>query len=117
MAEDWTHPINARDPQQLDLIDAIEAQKIIDAKTAPKVTRESIEAKIESTEFILHATRLTICIIRMFNGFMVVGHQAPASEKNFDREVGKRLAYDDAFRQLWPLEGYVLREKLSGGYA
>lgn len=102
-------------PGQLDLIDAIEAAAIVATKTAPKVTLESIQAKIESTEFILHSSLLTICIIRMFNGFMVVGKAAPASSLNFDREVGKRLAYDDAFKQLWPLEGYLLREKLSMG--
>ena len=49
------------------------------------------------------------------NGFKVVGKSAPASPENFDPEKGRELAYEDAFRQLWPLEGYLLRERLAAG--
>ena len=56
---------------------------------------------------------LTICILVMKNGFTVIGKSAPASPENFDREKGERFAYEDAIKQLWPLEGYALRDKLS----
>lgn len=56
---------------------------------------------------------LTICILVMRNGFTVIGKSAPASPENFDEEKGKRFAYEDAIKQLWPLEGYALRERLS----
>lgn len=91
-----------------------EAQAIVDTKTAPKVTLESIEAKILQVDYIPF-THLMICVITMFNGFMVHGVSAPASVANYDAEVGRRYAYDNAFKQLWQLEGYLLREKLSMG--
>lgn len=56
---------------------------------------------------------LTICILVMQNGFTVIGKSAPASPENFDLDKGKRFAYEDAIKQLWPLEGYALRERLS----
>lgn len=56
---------------------------------------------------------LTICILVMQNGFTIIGKSAPASPENFDPEKGKTFAYEDAIRQLWPLEGYALRERLS----
>jgi len=56
---------------------------------------------------------LTICILVMQNGFTVIGKSAPASPENFDPEKGQRFAYEDAIKQLWPLEGYALRERLS----
>jgi hypothetical protein len=56
---------------------------------------------------------LTLCILVMQNGFTVIGKSAPASPENFDAEKGKLFAYEDAIKQLWPLEGYALREKLS----
>lgn len=56
---------------------------------------------------------LTICILVMQNGFTVIGKSAPASPENFDPEKGKLFAYEDAIKQLWPLEGYALRERLS----
>ena len=56
---------------------------------------------------------LTVCILTMQNGFTVMGKSAPASEGNFDAGKGRRFAYEDAIKQLWPLEGYALREKLA----
>ena len=89
-----------------------EAQAVVAQKTAPKVTKESIEAKIHKVHYLYHGFT-TICLIEMSTGFKVIGHSTPASEANFDKNVGEAYAYDNAFRQLWQLEGYLLREKLS----
>lgn len=56
---------------------------------------------------------LSLCILVMNNGFTIIGKSAPASPENFDAELGKRFAYEDAVRQLWPLMGYALRDKLA----
>jgi len=89
-----------------------QAKAVVETKTAPRVTEQSIKDKIGDVEYIVSKALLTICIITMKNGFMVNGVSAPASAANFDKEVGKRYAYDNAFKQLWQLEGYLLREKL-----
>lgn len=91
-----------------------EAKAIVATKTAPRVTEESIKARIKDVAYIGHG-HLTICIITMANGFHVTGVSAPASPANFDTAVGQRYAYDNAFKQLWQLEGYLLRDKLSQG--
>jgi hypothetical protein len=57
---------------------------------------------------------LTICLIQLQNGFSIIGKSAPADPANFDPELGRKLAYDDAIKQIWPLMGYALREKLAG---
>lgn len=56
---------------------------------------------------------LSICILVMRNGFTVIGKSAPASPENFNAELGRKFAYEDAVRQLWPLMGFSLRDKLS----
>jgi hypothetical protein len=56
---------------------------------------------------------LSICILVMRNGFTVIGKSAPASPANFNRELGKQFAYEDAVRQLWPLMGFALRDRLA----
>lgn len=56
---------------------------------------------------------LTICILVIENGFTVVGKSACASPANFDADLGRKFAREDAIRQLWALEGYLLRERLS----
>lgn len=89
-----------------------EALAVVKTKTAPRITRDGIAAKIAQADYFQQGV-MTICAITMANGFTVIGNSAPASAENFDADVGRRLAYDDAFRKLWPLEGYLLRERLA----
>lgn len=89
-----------------------EAQARVAGKVYPKVTKESIEGRIAEVQYSVMGT-LTICVIRMVNGFSQSGVSAPADPRNFDAEVGRRYAYEDAFRGLWKLEGYLLCERLS----
>lgn len=56
---------------------------------------------------------LSVCIVVMRNGFTVIGKSAPASPENFNADLGRKFAYEDAIRQLWPLMGFALREKLA----
>lgn len=88
-----------------------QAKTIVASKVAPRVTEESIKAKIAKVSYFGQEFT-TICIIEMLNGFRVIGHSTPASVANYDRAVGERYAYDNAFKQLWQFEGYLLREML-----
>lgn len=96
---------------------------------APRVSLKDIEAAIDSRyDFnagvaiangvgipAAHESLdvLSICLLVMKNGFTVIGKSAPASADNYDMELGIQFAYEDAVRQLWPLMGYALREKLA----
>ena len=80
---------------------------------APRVTLESMEAKIASQTYTVIDGILTLCTLKMTNGFYVVGESAPASPENFNAELGRKFARENAIRQLWKLEGYALRERLS----
>ena len=96
--------------------------------TAPRVSLASMEAKIAArydftadkaigpdVPAMPSLSLISICIIVMQNGFAIIGKSAPAAAANFNAEFGRKLAYEDAIRQLWPLEGYALREHLSAG--
>ena len=84
-------------------------------KTQHRVTFDSMLAKIADEEFIHPETipHLTICVLTTDNGFALVGKSAPADPDNFDEALGKKFAREDAIRQMWVLEGYLLRERLS----
>lgn len=56
---------------------------------------------------------LTICVLVLCNGFTIIGKSAPADAANFNAELGRKFAREDAIRQCWPLMGYALREKLA----
>ncbi|WP_313010642.1 Gp49 family protein [Brevundimonas sp.] len=97
--------------------------------THPRVSLADMEGKIQRQHFFTAGDAiaalgqptdpacptglLTICILVMENGFTVIGKAAPVSPENFDAEKGRTFAYEDAIKQLWPLEGYALRERLS----
>lgn len=57
---------------------------------------------------------LTICIVSMKNGFVIIGKSAPAYPQNFNADLGRKFAYEDAIRQIWPLMGFALKERLHG---
>ena len=56
---------------------------------------------------------LTICILVMRNGFSVIGKAAPVSPLNYNADVGRKFAREDAMRQLWPLMGFSLRDRIA----
>ena len=48
----------------------------------------------------------------MENGFTVTGKpSASVSPKNNNKDIGKKIAYDNAYNNIWQLEGYLLFEK------
>ncbi|WP_440111826.1 Gp49 family protein [Acidovorax sp. BL-A-41-H1] len=56
---------------------------------------------------------LTFCVLVLRNGFTVTGESACASPENFDAEVGRKIARQNAVQKIWPLMGYELRSKLA----
>lgn len=55
---------------------------------------------------------LTFCVLVLENGFTVTGESACASPENFDAEIGRKIARDNAINKVWMLEGYLLKQKL-----
>lgn len=94
-----------------------EVKEIVAAKVHPKVTEDSIKAKIESVDYhwVGEDYTGTVCIITMKNGWVSTGFSKSVDVRNHDEEVGKRYAYENAFKQLWQLEGYLLRSQLAEG--
>lgn len=88
------------------------AQAVVESKVHPRVTKESIEDKIERVSYIAFGTG-TFAVIEMANGFEFHGYSNPADRRNYDKDVGERFAYEDAFKKIWSHEGYLLREQLA----
>lgn len=112
-------------PTSTSSLEATEAE-CAEGRTAPRVSLGDIQANIagQLTFTAGHAAALfgapadkaldllTICVVTLRNGFTIIGKSAPASPANFDAALGAKLAYEDAVRQIWPLMGYALRDRL-----
>jgi hypothetical protein len=115
----------------------IEQEIIAKGLTAPRVTPADIEANIASEHYFtaldgaFEASRqspvervlpvqavdslglLTFCVLILRNGFTVTGESACASPENFDAEIGRKIARENAKQKIWPLMGYALKSHLS----
>ena len=116
---------------------SIEQEIQAEGLTAPRVTPDDVDANIASTFYFTakqgaqQAARengsyaagspeegnalglLTFCVLVLRNGFTVTGESACASPENFDAEIGRKIARQNAVAKVWPLMGYELRSKLA----
>lgn len=119
---------------------AIEQEIKAKGKTAPRITPAQIEGNIASEsyftaaegvtgasagkpgasllpEYVTHAgaplALLTFCVLVLRNGFTVTGESACASPENFDAEIGRKVARQNALQKIWPLMGYALKLELA----
>lgn len=105
---------------------AIEREIVTKGKTAPRVTPMDIEVNIKHEVYFTAAEAvdvitasanpalelLTFCVITLQNGFTVTGESACASPENFDAEIGRKVARQNAVQKVWPLMGYQLKQQL-----
>lgn len=91
----------------------IEKEIVEKGLTAPRITPDSIVAKIKSVDYhVFEGSCLTVCCLTLQNGFNVTGESACASPENFDAEIGQKIAFENAKNKIWALEGYLLKERL-----
>ena len=93
---------------------AIEEEIQAKGLDAPRLTPALIDAAILAEQYhVFPDTTLTVCCLTLRNGYCVVGESAAASPENFDEEIGRKIARDNARNKIWALEGYLLRERLA----
>lgn len=81
--------------------------------TAPRVTPELLEAVIVSEQYhVFPGTTFTACLLTLQNGYTVLGESACASPENFNAELGRKIARENAKNKIWQLEGYLLKQRL-----
>ena len=75
-----------------------------------KVTVTAISEKIKEVTYLYHDV-LTICILKLENGFTATGESACVNLSEYNKALGEKYAYERAFEKVWALEGYLLRER------
>ena len=109
----------------------IESEAQVKGLTAPRMTPQDIENNIVSEHYFTAANGvsdaiwpnkfpegceslelLTFCVLVLRNGFTVTGESACASPENFDAELGRKIARQNAVNKMWPLMGYALKQRL-----
>ena len=82
--------------------------------TAARVTPQRVDEVIVGEDYhVFPGTTLTVCVLTLANGFTVTGASGCVSPENFDTELGRKIARDNARQKIWALEGYALRERMA----
>lgn len=92
-----------------------ETEKEIQKKglNAPRLTPKAIDDTVKSAEYhVFEKTCLTVCCLTLKNGFTVTGEIACVSPENFNKDIGEKIAFENARNKIWQLEGYLLKQKL-----
>jgi len=80
---------------------------------APRLKPEDIDNTIVDEKYhVFEGTTLTVACLVLRNGYTVTGESAAASTDNFDEEIGRKIARENARNKIWALEGYLLRDRL-----
>jgi hypothetical protein len=77
-----------------------------------RVTVSDMQAKVKASTYTrLPDSTTTVCQITLENGYTLVGTSACVDPASFNQAMGEKIAYDNAFEQLWALEGYLLKQR------
>lgn len=109
-------------------------QELAESATGERVTLANIDAAIASEHYFTAAEGelghrftnnedvfgvpndlelLMFCVLVLWNGFTVVGQSACADPANFNEDIGRRIAKQDAVNKIWPLMGFALKSKMA----
>ncbi len=81
--------------------------------TPNTITMQGVIDTVKSASYYrLGETTNTICLLQLKNGYSAYGHSACVDPANYNQALGEKYAYEDALRKIWPLEGYLLAERL-----
>lgn len=113
----------------------IEAEIQAKGLTAPRISPQDLEDAIQSEYYFTAGDgiageianrqgsvpycyekdldHVTFCVLVLTNGHRIVGiNTGPVSAANFDADLARKLARQNALDQMWPLLGYALRCEL-----
>jgi hypothetical protein len=98
------------------MISNSELKEALDRSPSPnRVTPEYLKSRIAQVVFYgphLFGGTMTLCKITLDNGFTVTGESACADPLNYNQEVGEKIAYENAEKEIWPLLGFLIKEKM-----
>ena len=82
--------------------------------TNNKVTSYQIKSILDNaeTQEVVFWDKEVVVSYKLYNGFTIIGRGACVDPANFDIEIGRRVAREQAENKLWELEGYLLQNKL-----
>lgn len=75
------------------------------------LTKEQLDAEIKQVDYATFGATGTHCAITLHNGYVVTGESECIDPVQFNAEIGKKIAYEQAFEKLWMILGYGEKQR------
>lgn len=76
------------------------------------VTPEMIDVEIRDVSYtVMPGTTITICAITLENGYTVIGQASCIDPTLYDKAIGERIAYTNAYDKIYAVKGYVVKQR------
>lgn len=82
---------------------------VLDAK---RITKDFLESEIAEVKYQRLSERTTHCMIITHSGAEFTGESMVADSSNFDEELGKKYAFQQAFESMYEPYSFWLRQML-----
>ena len=79
-----------------------------------KITVDQIKSILDSaeTQETIFWNKEVVVSYKLYNGFTIIGRGACVDPANFNIDIGRKVAREQAENKLWELEGYLLQNKM-----
>lgn len=91
----------------------ITAMALAAALPERKLTKEFLESEIDKVEYNRFGETNTHCTITTKSGFSFTGESACVDPNNYNKELGEKYAYENAFEKMWMPYGFWLHKALA----
>lgn len=91
----------------------ITAMALVAALPERKLTKEFLESEIGNVDYVRIGEKTTHCTITTKSGFTFTGESACVDPNNYNKELGEKFAYEQAFEKMWMPYGFWLHKALA----
>ena len=95
------------------VLGVISAAALVATLPERKLTKEFLESEIERAEYNRMTSTITHCTIVTKSGFTFTGESACVDPNNYNKELGEKFAYENAFEKMWMPYGFWLHKALA----
>lgn len=75
------------------------------------VTLDYVKSKIKEEMYHhFEGTTTTVCLLKLENDYTVTGVSACIIDADYNQELGRKYAFEDAIKKIFDVEAYLFRE-------
>lgn len=79
--------------------------------TKYRLTKADLESQIKEVRYQRFGETGMLCVIILQNDYVITGESACIDPEIFNEDMGKQVAFDNAFDKLWGILGYGVKQQ------